>query len=686
MANNFRPPAVPLVTVDPYFSVWSAADHLYDDHTKHWTGQRNSMTGMIMIDGQVRRFMGKIGLDADVNDHEPEVATQKSLEVNPLSSKYIFKTGGISLEIDFTTPLLPGNLDILSRPASYITFSVRSNDGKPHDVKIYFDVTGEWCVNTEDQKVIWSREDLGGGIDAMRMGSEEQAVLQRDGDDVRIDWGYLYLVTPQTDRIQTVIHSYDIRKQFIETGEVPSTDDQRQPRTVEDGTPVMAAVIDFGQVSENADSNFLVLAYDDIYSIEYFGKSLAAYWRKDGMTIGQMLVSAVEQYNEIMKTCGEFNRQLMNDSMNAGGQKYADMLSLAYRQAIAAHKLVVDDNGEILFLSKECFSNGCIGTVDVSYPSIPLFLHYNPELVKGMMRPIFRYANSGTWPYDFAPHDVGRYPKANGQVYGQNKIEYQMPIEECGNMLIMAAAVCLFENNADFAEKNWGLLTQWANYLRENGLDPQNQLCTDDFAGHLEHNVNLSVKAIVGIGAYSILCRMLGKTDAMNQYLTASGEMAAQWETIANAGDHYKLTFDSTSETWSLKYNLVWDKILGLHLFPEEIAEKEVSYYFLKQNRYGTPLDNRNTYTKSDWLVWSASLANTKDDFAKMITPLWDFLNESPSRIPFTDWYDTVTGRQVTNQTHTGKEIGFQNRTVVGGIFIKLLKPFAWEDNERPFV
>lgn len=666
MSQHFRPPAVPLVTIDPYFSVWSAGDCLTDEHTTHWTGKRNSMTGMISIDGKTRRFMGKTGLDEGQEFQEPEALKQVHLEVTALSSKYRFEGDGVFLEVDFTTPLLLDELDVLSRPASYVTFRVKSADGKPHAVKIYLDVTGEWCVNTPDQSIVWSRKTVGSGIEALYMGSEGQAVLQRVGDDVRVDWGYVYLAAAKSETTQTVIQSHMIRKQFIETGDIILPDDERQPRAVEDDTPVMAALFDFGLVRETEQSKYAVLAYDDIHSIEYFNQPLNAYWRRDGMTFDEMLATAFTQYEEIIGKCEVFDGELQRESVDAGGWQYGDLLALAYRQAIAAHKLVVDENGEILFLSKECFSNGCIGTVDVSYPSIPLFLRYNTELVKGMMRPIFRYAASEQWPYDFAPHDVGCYPAANGQVYGDNQLEYQMPIEECGNMLIMTAAVCLSEQSVDFAGKHWDLLTTWANYLRENGLDPNNQLCTDDFAGHLAHNANLSIKAIMGIGAYAILCRMLGKTEEMELYLEASKEMAAQWTAMAEAGDHYKLTFDSAEDTWSLKYNLVWDRLFGLGLFPDDILAKEIPYYFSKQNRYGTPLDSRNSYTKSDWLVWCASMTTSKEDFAKMIAPLWDSLNESSSRVPLTDWYDTITGKQV----------GFQNRSVVGGFYMQLLHPF----------
>lgn len=665
LTQTLRPPAVPLIAVDPYFSVWSAADRLHDDHTTHWTNKRSSMAGIIRIDGKPRRFMGKAELADGAGDREIPAMEQISVKVEPLTSTYLFEAEGVRLEAAFMTPLLQDDLELLSRPASYMTFRVRSIDGKPHRVQLYVDLTAELSVNTTDQAVRWSRAETGDRLTAMRIGSEEQSILGRIGDDTRIDWGYAYLAVPQSEGLQTAIHSSKMRSRFADSGQLPEQDDEAYPRNAADDPVAMSAVFDFGQVGDQTVERFAIAAYDDIYSIEYFGKRLEAYWRKSGMTFEEMLNRAADQYDEISARCEVFNRELIRESAQAGGEKFADMLSLAYRQAIAAHKLVAGEQGELLFFSKENFSNGCIATVDVSYPSIPLFLYGNPELVKGMMRPIFKYAASEEWTFDFAPHDVGCYPAANGQVYGENKLENQMPIEECGNMLIMATAVSLYEGNAEFAREHWALLTRWAAYLKEHGMDPANQLCTDDFAGHLAHNANLSIKAILGIGGYSILCSMLGETEG-ETYLALAKEMAGNWVEMANAGDHYKLTFDSAPDTWSLKYNLVWDRLFGLHLFPENVAEDEVRHYIATQNQYGTPLDSRSSYTKADWLVWSASMANTKEEFERIVEPLWHFLNETPSRVPFTDWYDTVSGKQ----------IGFQNRSVVGGLFLPLLKAF----------
>jgi hypothetical protein len=232
----------------------------------------------------------------------------------------------------------------------------------------------------------------------------------------------------------------------------------------------------------------------------------------------------------------------------------------------------------------------------------------------------------------------------------------------------MVAAIAHAEHNADFAKRYWPLLTKWADYLLAKGFDPENQLCTDDFAGHLAHNTNLSIKAIEALAAYSQLAENLGDHKAAAQYEAAAKSMAARWVSMAKDNDHYRLAFDKAG-TWSQKYNLVWDNILGIHLFPAEVANQEVAFYKTHLNPFGLPLDNRATYTKLDWTVWSATLARKPEDFQALIHPVLEFLNNTPDRVPMTDWYDTVSAHQV----------GFQARSVVGGVYIKLLDdPDLW--------
>lgn len=423
--------------------------------------------------------------------------------------------------------------------------------------------------------------------------------------------------------------------------------------------PVLACTDNLEKVSSKPVTGYVMLAYDDIESIQYFGENLKAWWTKDGqVSFDEALTAAAAGHQKTMALCDDLDNKIYQEALEAGGENYARLCLLAYRQSISAHKLVKDTQGNTLFLSKENFSNGSIGTVDVTYPSAPLFLKYNPELLKGMLNPIFFYTESGKWTKPFAAHDVGTYPQANGQTYGGD-----MPVEECGNMLILTTAIADVEGNADYAEKHWEALTTWANYLLENGLDPENQLCTDDFAGHFAHNVNLSTKAIMGIAGYGKLAEMLGKTDVAAKYTSEAKRMAQEWIKMADDGDHFRLTFDQPG-TWSQKYNLVWDKLLNLGIFPEEVSQKEVAYYLTRQNKYGLPLDNRKTYTKADWIIWTATLANDTATFQKFIDPLYHYVTETPDRVPMSDWYETPDAKQV----------GFQARSVVGGYFIKMLE------------
>jgi hypothetical protein len=653
-----RPPAVPLITHDPYFSIWSVSDRLTDSWPRHWTGRPQPLAAMVRLDGGlIYRLMGP-------EPRQVPPMTQTSLRVYPTRSVYTFEGGGLEMTISFISPLLIQDLDILARPVSYISVSARSVDGRPHRASLYFDAGAEVAVNDPSQKVVWSRlRDR--ELEVLSFGSQEQSVLAKKGDDLRIDWGYFYIAAPGPDLARSCIAGRDdCRLAFVKSGSLPEADDLSMPISVEDGHPVAALLQDFGEVGAAPVSRLLMLAYDDQFSIEYFYRKLRPYWRRHGAGPGDLLLEAARQYPALEARCREFDEKLMADMSAAGGERYAFIGALAYRQSLAAHKLAADRDGSPLFFPKENFSNGCISTVDVIYPEAPMYALFNPELLRALIVPVLDYARSGDWPFPFAPHDLGTYPLANGQVYGGGSAtkEDQMPVEESGNMLLLAAALAQSENSAELAVKYWDLLSRWADYLKQKGLDPENQLCTDDFAGHLAHNSNLSLKAILGLRAYADLCERAGKPKEARDYAKTAAVFAGQWQRLADDGDHFRLAFDKPG-TWSQKYNLVWDKVLSYNLFPAEVAAKEIAFYRKVQLPFGLPLDNRREYTKLDWLLWTATLAATREDFDRLAGPVYDFLNRTPDRVPMTDWYSTGDARKV----------GFQARPVVGGVFIKLL-------------
>ncbi len=663
VAQQHRAPAVPLVTNDPFFSLWSMSDKLTDTPVKHWTEVAQPITGLIRIDGKPYRWMGVIprgyfGMPA------VDAMEQSSVEITPLHSRYTFNAAGVELKVTFFTPLFPDDLDVMSRPVTYLSWSARATDGKQHQTELMVDVDPLIAVDQPGQEVIWSRTRAT-GLTVMSVGNRDQPTLHQSGDRVRIDWGYFHLAVPDSASPTTSM-SFESIPKFVNSGNLPESDDSTMPLPAarRGRSAHLAARLPLGSVGSSPVERHLELAYTDGYSIEYLGRKLHGYWQRNGMTEGALLSTADKEYPQLEQRGVRFDELTMAQMEKAGGADYKYLTSLLFRQTIAAHKLVADIDGTPMFFSKENDSNGCIDTVDVTYPSSPFFLLFNPKLLEAQLEPLMRYAALPRWRFPFAPHDLGTYPLANGQVYGGGEVneENQMPVEESGNLIIMIAALGRSEGNWDFAKRFMPQLTQWADYLEKKGMDPENQLSTDDFAGHLAHNTNLSIKAIEALGAFVQIARGVGDTKLADRYEGIVRKLPAQWEKMALDGDHYKLAFDQPG-TWSQKYNLVWDDLLDLHLFPKKVMETEWAFYGKQMQRYGLPLDNRKAFTKLDWEIWTATLAPKPEQFNDLLHRIIIWSDETSSRVPTTDWYDTITGKQMH----------FQARSVVGGVFIKAL-------------
>jgi hypothetical protein len=596
-------------------------------------------------------------IDAGLYDMIPgfsiENAIQKKLELTATQTNYRFACGPVDLQLNFRSPLLANDVALLSRPVSFVNFKVSSNDKKEHKAELLFGISTSAVVNNLNQEVAVTKESEA-NLSILKAGTKDQPVLQKKGDDLRIDWGYLLLTGLKNEG--AVLDDRDEKTTLQSfTNQVLPNEENESALT---GQQLLLSCSYHFNTSAKETGKTVLLGYDDLYSIQYFNQNLQAWWKKDYSSIEGLLAKSASEYGAIKNKCDAFDKKLFSDALQAGGDKYAKLCVIAYRQSLAAHKLVRGPHNEMFFPQKENFSNGSIWTVDVTYPSAPLALVYNPNLLKGMTDPLFEYSESGKWKKPFPAHDLGTYPIANGQTYGED-----MPVEEAGNMIILTAAICKAEHKADYAKKHWSTLSQWVEFLVKDGFDPANQLCTDDFAGHLARNANLSLKAIVGIGCYAMMADMAGDRSTADRYKKIAKDFAARWQTMADDGDHFALTFDRKG-SWSQKYNLVWDKLLNLHLFPEAVYTKEIKYYIGKQNEFGLPLDSRRTYTKSDWILWTATLANNRQDFEALIAPVYKYATATPTRVPLSDWHETTDGTQV----------GFQARSVVGGYFIKMLE------------
>ncbi len=672
-------PSYPLFVKDPNFSLWSPSDCLNECAVETWFGEKKTVLGFVRVDGVTYHFLGdgKRFLPFGV-----KTAKQTGVSVGAFSTDYTFDLDGLTLSVSFVSPLCPDDLDVLGLPVCYLDYKIEGTEGKKIEFSLFLGADN--CYNNISDSV--NATTVGGVMPLYSMESAffglcRQHPLSNTNDLIGADWGYFHVAGETAFLL-------DEHELFAYLANGAHNFKAKEANRYA------------GAFVQGAEGTVLV-GYDDTIAIDYYGDYRKGYMLEK-YTMAECLEIAMEKKGEIYGKLSAFDGKLRLDA-GAFSESYLPILYASLRQSIPGHKLVRDREGNVLFLSKENGSNGCIATVDVSYPSIPLYLYANLELVKGMMRPILKFARMPIWKYDFAPHDAGTYPACCGQVYGlvndsENKytgnmktaiwhdgkrgiatthlpyytlpatmdiyrFDSQMPVEECANMLIMFLGVSECEGNVSFFKENLDLCSKWVEYLVKYGLYPEEQLCTDDFAGHLKNNVNLAIKATVGIGAYARMIGKVGDVESEKKYRAVAEEFATEIEKFANKYSHLPLTWDSDDSTFSLKYNFAFDKIYHLDLFDHSIFEREINTYIEKCNAFGTPLDTRAIYTKSDWIVWSCVLTDDRVKQEALLSPIVRFLEESPRRVPFSDWYDTDSGA-----FHH-----FRARTVQGGTFILLL-------------
>lgn len=653
LLKDRRLPAYPLFVKDPFFSVWSAGDALNETDAVFWHGEKKPMCGYADIDGKRYRFLGRDnGCGGDIQ------LKQESVELTAFSTIYNFSGEGISLRVEFLSPLPPDDPELASCPVCYLIYSVktaRKFSSCRVGLKVEERIAYNTCFDAERSAAVRTGTLTLKDMRLAWTGLKRQMPLSHSADEFGADWGYWYVAGQAA-----CVSEFNGRK-------------------------YIGAENTHG--NSRAAEGKLLVAFDDTLSVFYFGEWLKGYYFRSGKTIFDAISSGASDFEKIRDKCAAFDERVRALAAPYG-QDYLFLLYAALRQSVGAHKLVEDGKGRLLFLSKECNSDGCIATVDISYPSAPLYLLFNPRLVLGMLYPIFDFAEKVVWQKEFAPHDAGIYPYCVGQFYAVraddpalqitdwkqiesiphyyafpagNKIyddSKQMPVEECGNMLIMSALLVRESALRSEILRYSALLKKWADYLCKHGLEPENQLCTDDFAGHSNKNGNLAVKAIIGIHAYSLICAYTDKAEA-EIYADRAKEFAAKWLEIYGGAEHSVFSPDD-KDSFSLKYNMAMDDLLGAGLFPREFKEREVGHYLSKANRFGVPLDSRKKYSKTDWLIWAASLTQNKAKRSKFIKFISDFLTQTPDRVPFSDWFCTETA---------GYHM-FRNRAVQGGLFL----------------
>ena len=268
---------------------------------------------------------------------------------------------------------------------------------------------------------------------------------------------------------------------------------------------------------------------------------------------------------------------------------------------------------------KEISSDGNCQTVDVIYPHFPIQLYLNPKLLRFMLDPLLDNQERGFFPHNYSMHDLGsKYPRCVGHRDGK---EEAMEVEESAGMLIMMSAYVRTTGDKDWAHKHYNISRQWADYLVVHGLIPGNALTTTDFLGRIKNNTNLSVKAIIAIGAMAQLADTVGNHNDQTHYRQVAERYAEEWVRMSMdpSGQHIMMSYnDKSNQSWFMVYNLYADVLLQTKLIPDKIYKLQDKLYESVAKTYGVPLLSGNPLVKFDWSSWTAA-ASTNQTLRQMV-------------------------------------------------------------------
>ncbi|ATY65800.1 glutaminase GtaA [Cordyceps militaris] len=655
-----RPPAAPLAVRSPYLNVWlngltdgGESGVLPNQWPRFWTEGIQGWQGFIKVDGKTYNWMG--------NHPSTDYANQTAQSYTSTKTTFVMDVGGqVELTISFLSPVFPKDQMRQSIPFAYMNVEVKSMDGCSHSVQIYSDVSGEFASGDNSALIEWEHQNVN-DLHTHRFWRQNQDVFNEANDQA--SWGHWYWTTKDQSGVSYQIgQDTEVRSQFVNNGSLDGSIDS-QFRAVSDRWPVFALSRDLGKVNGSVATLFTIgIAQDE--AIQYHGvgdqKGLPSLWRDYYNNDSELVKFFYNDYDYSVEKCLELDQRIEDDSKSAAGQDYATITSLALRQLYGGLQFVGTRDNIKVFL-KEISSNSDIQTVDVLFPAFPAMVYLNHDLIRWTLEPLLEYQKSGRYPNKWAVHDLGRYPRALGYDDGNDE---PMPLEECGNMIIMMLSYAQKSGNNTYLADNWDLLTRWAEYLIEDAKIPAHQLSTDDFAGQLANQTNLAIKGIIALEAMSEVATRAGHADQKQHYSDIAHAYYGFWSehgiNQAAATPHATLAYDDM-DSYGLLYNLWGDKVLGLGFVPAEVYAMQSAWYPQVANAYGMVLDTRGTLTKSDWQVFAASMADepTKRQFVALMAR---WINETTTWRALTDLYDTKDGGYP-------RGIEFTARPVVGGLF-----------------
>ena len=590
-------------------------------------------------------------------------ATLIDAEFTATHTYFELSAGNASILLDFFSPVTPKDLVRQSLPFSYLTVSATGSS----NVQVYTDIDESWTAQSGNTL---SNFTTSSGTLIYELSVEGAKPFDTNGD--RALWGTVVLAAGNSNgtEVQAGNGVYqDLRSEFISSGSLAGGN----------SSYAVGDVVALAQNITSTSNATFVLGYVRTPAINFLGKSQAHYYMSQYKNTLTAVQAFINDYPNAVAESQALDTEIASAALSTAGSNYSDIVTLSVRQSYGASDVVIpadslDTNSTFVFL-KEISSDGDANTVDVIFPTFPIWYTMSPDWIQFTLEPLLQYLQSGKWTLPFFVHDLGFYPNALG--FANSNDDEKQPVEECGNALILAYAYASATGDVSWVSQYTGVLQKYAaDYLIKSGLNQKAQLSSDDGAGPAANQTNLAIKAAVGLNAF-------GQMTGMTNYSEAGLSIANQIynDSLATDADktHFQFQYGSTSNTshynntWITTYNLFPDALFNLSTFPQAAFDMQSDWYptrfAISANTNGIPLYLGLDWQKTDWVHFAAAVASdaTRDLF---INSVWAFVSENSTdnQVPFSDkWFIKSQGKDVG-----GAYFDFKARPVVGGHFAPL--------------
>ncbi|MBW0485736.1 hypothetical protein O181_025451 [Austropuccinia psidii MF-1] len=706
-AIPFLPTVVPLAVRSPYLGTYLADGpdkDLSEMSPRFWTGAPIGWTGLVRVDGQVFNWMGNL-------THWP-AANNTSFQQTASTSKFTFAIGEstltqhplIYLHATFLSPITPSDLFRQSLPFSYLMITVESADGLQHQVEVYTDINGLWCADDEQLTVEWSTYQKQNKTNAtslywqaMELKLQNQRLFQEQSD--RILYGSIWYNSMSFDPdviLQTHSAGEDgifLREAFSKTGSLDHplnttfrpirTRDKTSSSSILD-EPVLAYAHAFGIVSPRrkfySRSVLITIGHVRTPLLQYMTAKekiveLEPLWSARFANVTDMIGFHLLDYHHALAASEAWDFQLDSTAKEVHSKAYAEILTMSTQQifmALEASKAdysgtedfkstdsLLTDGISTMVMLKEISSNGNCQTVDVITPMLPFLIYTAPHMIPKLLEPVLRYIATGLYRPVPTPHDLGdHYPNATGR---NDFIFSNLPLEESGDFLNLVLACLRLRTCEDQARAYYKILVQWADWLVENALYPDDQRSTDDFFGTSTNQTSLAVKGILGLRSMAEISGALGQANDSARYGYLATQYANKFLKLGVSDDHtHVLGSYGNQSSWSTQYNLLFDKLYGFQLFPDWLYEMQDQWYLTQAGgAFGPPLDSRSpNRAKTDWMMWAAAASTANQTRNMFVKATSDYVRNTKNFV----FGDLIS-------VDEGWSVGFLNRPVVGGHF-----------------